>query len=38
MQEARDKIPHTPGDEFSIVTNIKLVNEKNHKNNQEEER
>ena len=38
IQEARKKIPHTPGDEFSIVTNIKLVNEEKSKDDQEEER
>ena len=38
IQEARGKIPHIPGDEFSIVTNIKLVNEEKSKDDQEEER
>ena len=38
IQEAREKIPHTPGDEFSIVTNIRLVNEEKSKDDQEEER
>ena len=38
IQEARKKIPHTPGDEFCYVRNIKLVNEEKSKNDQEEER
>lgn len=37
MQEARGKIPHTPGDEFCIITNIKSVNN-NNKEDQKEER
>ena len=38
IQEAREKIPHTSGDEFCIVTNIKSVNKEKNKEDQEEER
>lgn len=38
IQEAGDKISYTPGDEFSIVTNIKSVDEKAYKDDQERER
>jgi len=38
FQEAREKIPYTPGDEFMTIINIKLVNEEKSKNDQEEER
>ena len=35
IQDARNKIPHTPGDEFSFVISIKPVNEKKYKKDQE---
>ena len=38
IQEAREKLPYTAGDEFCSVTNIKLVNEEKNKEDQEEER
>ncbi len=35
IEDARNKLPHTPGDEFSFVISIKPVNEKKYKKDQE---